>query len=501
MIPYSTLVSIDKNAATPVYLQIVNGLIKLIRDSIIKPGASLPSSREMAALLRVHRKTIIAAYDELYAQDWIETIPRKGIIVSQHLPELKPRTFKAVAKATGYGENTGFAFKKPVQLSSPVFRSRTQQLMFDDGFPDARIAPVDLLMREYSRLFKQRSSRQRIMYGDVGGSFNLRNSLVQFLSATRALNTTMQNILMTHGAQMAIHIAASLIIKPGSTVIVGKPNYFMADMIFQQLGAKLAKVPVDENGIDINAIEKICKRKKPAMLYIIPHHHHPTTVTLSADRRMKLLQLIREENLPVIEDDYDYDFHYSRSPILPLASADHNGNVIYIGSLTKTLAPSVRMGYMVAGANFIKEAANLRRLIDIRGDDVFEEALAALFANGTMQRHFKKSVKLYQQRRDLLCERLQELTPYISFTKPAGGMAVWTRFNKKISLPDVARRAAEHGLSMSDGSTYNYGNENYNALRIGFASLNEKEIEESVSILKKVMKKMNEKVRTISAYG
>jgi GntR family transcriptional regulator/MocR family aminotransferase len=203
---------------------------------------------------------------------------------------------------------------------------------------------------------------------------------------------------------------------------------------------------------------------------------------------MKLLQLIREQNLPVIEDDYDYDFHYNRSPILPLASADHNGNVVYIGSLTKTLAPSVRMGYMVAGANFIKEAAHLRRLLDIRGDDVFEEAFAVLFANGTMQRHFKKSVKLYQQRRDLLCEGLQEIAPYISFTKPAGGMAVWAKFNKKISLPDVAHRAAAQGLFMSDGSIYNYGNENYNALRIGFASLNEKEIEEAVSILKKVLK-------------
>lgn len=488
MIPYKTLISVNKNADAPVYLQITNGLIKLIRDSIIKPGAALPSSREMAALLQVHRKTVIAAYDELYSQDWIETIPRKGIIVSLRLPELKPRTFKATARTTGFGDTTGFSFKKPVQLTSPLTRSSSQILMLDDGFPDARIAPIDLLMREYARFFRQRSSRKRIMYGDIGGSFNLRNSLVQFLSSTRGLNVTMQNILMTHGAQMAIYMAASLIIKPGSTVIVGKPNYFMADMIFQQLGAKLLKVPVDESGIDVDAIEKICKRKKPALLYIIPHHHHPTTVTLSADRRMNLLQLIREQNLPVIEDDYDYDFHYNHSPILPLASADHNGNVIYIGSLTKTLSPSLRMGYMVAGANFIKEAAQLRRLIDIRGDDVLEESIAVLFANGTMQRHLKKSVKLYQQRRDLFCEGLQELSPHISFTKPAGGMAVWTSFNKKNAVPGVAQHAATQGLFMNDGSIYSYGNENYNALRMGFASLNEKEIEEAISILKKVVK-------------
>jgi GntR family transcriptional regulator/MocR family aminotransferase len=199
-----------------------------------------------------------------------------------------------------------------------------------------------------------------------------------------------------------------MILKDGSAVVVGEPNYFMANMIFQQCGAKLVNVAVDDSGIDVDAIEKICKRKKPDMLYIIPHHHHPTTVTLSADRRMKLLQLIRAYKLPVIEDDYDYDFHYSSSPILPLASADHGGNVIYIGSLTKTLAPSIRVGYMVAPENFINETAQLRRLIDIRGDNLLEEALAVLFNNGTMQRHLKKSVKLYHQRRDILCKSVKK---------------------------------------------------------------------------------------------
>jgi GntR family transcriptional regulator/MocR family aminotransferase len=271
-------------------------------------------------------------------------------------------------------------------------------------------------------------------------------------------------------------------------VIVGEPNYFMANMIFEQFGAKLTRVEVDRNGIDVDAIEKICKKKKPDLLYIIPHHHHPTTVTLSADRRMKLLQLIREYNLPVIEDDYDYDFHYSSSPILPLASADHGGNVIYIGSLSKSLAPSLRIGYMAAPENFIKEITYLRRMIDIRGDNLFEDALAILFNNGHMQRHLKKSLKLYHERRDLFCKWIaEELGDSISFNKPAGGMAVWIKFNKKYSLPAIARKASAQSLYLSDGGFYNSGTVNYNASRMGFASLNEKEMEEAVNILKRVV--------------
>jgi GntR family transcriptional regulator/MocR family aminotransferase len=129
----------------------------------------------------------------------------------------------------------------------------------------------------------------------------------------------------------------------------------------------------------------------------------------------------------------------------------------------------------------------LRRLIDIRGDNLLEDALAALFNNGTMQRHLKKSVKLYHQRRDILCNKLQnEMSDVISFCTPAGGMAVWTKFNKKYSLPVIARRASAEGLYISDGSIYNSGKINYNALRIGFSSLNEKEINEVLSILKKI---------------
>jgi GntR family transcriptional regulator/MocR family aminotransferase len=488
MLPFQTLIIIDKTAAIPVYQQIANQLIHLVRDGVLTPGSSLPGSREMALLLQVHRKTIVAAYQELFTQDWIETIPRKGVFVSQNLPDIKPRSFKASANTPAYAGNTGFSFHTIAAPTGMKLKAMECRYYINDGLPDPRMAPVDLLMREYRRLYNQAAQKKSVMFGDTTGDLNLRKEMVQFLSDTRGLNIDLNNILITHGAQMAIFIAARLILKPGDTVIVGEPSYYMADLIFQQSGARLIKVPVDENGIDVDAIEKICRKKKPALLYIIPHHHHPTTVTLSADRRMKLLELIRTYKFAVIEDDYDYDFHYSGGPILPLASAWHGGNVIYIGSLTKTMAASIRMGYMIAPKNFINEAARFRRIIDLRGDNLLEESLAVLFKQGDMQRHLKKSVKLYHERRDRFCHLLEkELGDVLSFQKPSGGMALWVRFHKKYPLPTMAARAAAHGLFMSDGSVYSTGAVNYNGLRIGFASLNDKEQDVIVGILKKLV--------------
>ena len=489
MLPFKILLPINKSLATPVYQQIANKLISLIHEGVIRPGAALPSTREMAAMLQVHRKTVIAAYEELAAQDWITTVLRKGVLVSKDLPEIKPRSFKAAARVSSYAGTTNFNFSTisipPTQMSA----AGSHRIIINDGFPDARIAPVDLLLKEYNRLFHVPAIQRKIVYGDLAGAWSLRKALAKFLNETRGLNISEDNMLITRGAQMAIYIAAAIIIKPGTTVIVGEPNYGMANMLFEHLGATLIRVPVDDNGIDVDAIEKICKKKKPGLLYIIPHHHHPTTVTLSSQRRMQLLALIRQYNFPVIEDDYDYDFHYNSSPILPLASADHNGNVIYIGSITKSFTSSFKVGYMVAPKNFIAETLKLRRLIDIRGDNLMEEALAVLFNNGDMQKHLKKSLKLYHQRRDLFCELLHDaIGKHVAFEKASGGMALWVRFNKKNLLPSLSQQASALGLFINDGSFYNSGGVNYNGLRMGFASLNEKEMEEAVRVLRKVVK-------------
>ncbi len=488
-LPFQSLIPIDRTAATPIYQQVANGMIKLIREGKIKPGYALPSSRVLAEQMGLNRTTVVAAYEELKVQDWIEVLPRKGIFISTQLPVIRPRSFRNDSPSTIDEESSQDFFLKLTTQNAPPADKRSYLLVVNDGYPDARIAPLSILFSKYRSLSDKNSLDRLLMNSTIAGSNKLRTELASFLSKTRGLDITVDHVMATRGAQMAIYITARMILKPGSTVIVGQLSYHLANEVFIQAGANLRKVKVDENGMDVDEIEKICKEKRPDLLYVIPHHHHPTTVTLSPERRMKLLQIIQKYRLPVIEDDYDYDFHYDNRPVLPLTSADHKGFVVYIGSVTKTLAPSIRMGYIVASKAFIWQAAQLRKVMEMRGDLLMEESVASLYSSGEMQRHINRSVKLYKVRRDMFCEMLvRELGDMVRFNKPLGGMAIWITFDQRYPLPELSKKLAIQGIYMNDGIQYDTGEIAPNSLRIGFASMNEKEMKILVEALGKLLR-------------
>lgn len=487
-----SLITVDKKLNVPVYLQIANSIIGHIRRGTLKPERPLPGSRVLAASLKVHRKTVVAAYDELYAQSWVDVYPRKGIFVAKNLPEVQPKSIAQIAATNGIAAITYYELGEqqvpfPLQFKAPA----TQNIVFNDGFPDTRLAPVDLLVREYRRFGNYHFTSRYLMYGPEQGSENLRNELARFLSETRGLQVGAENILITKGVQMALYLSAQVLLSKNDTVIVPDPGYFMANEVFEHAGAQLAFVPVDDHGIDLNAVEDICKKKKVKLLYVIPHHHRPTCVTLSAERRMQLLELAMKYRFAILEDDYDYDFHYASSPILPLATADYYGSVIYVGSFCKTIAPGIRVGFIVAPQNLIEQLTRLRRMIDRQGEQLLEEAMANLLKNGDIGRHLKKTNKIYHERRDVLCSLMQEqLGGRVSFKIPDGGFAVWMQYLNGRSAKLISEKAAGMGLSISNGSGYYHRHDNTSFIRLGFASLNVKELEDGVGILTRAVEKV-----------
>ena len=234
-------------------------------------------------------------------------------------------------------------------------------------------------------------------------------------------------------------------------------------------------------------------RQQPVrMVYVTSHHHYPTTVALRADRRINLLKLAEKYGFIIFEDDYDCDFHYLSKPLMPLAGADPTGMVMYCGSFTKTISPAFRVGFLVGPADVIAYLGKLRRIIDRQGDHMLENAMAELLHNGVIQRHLRKSVRVYKQRRDIFCDLMKtHLGNHVQFQVPDGGMAVWTQFNADIDLTRVAAKALEKNLYMAspvipkpgtgDERTFS------NAIRLGFASSNQQELEESVEIIKKIL--------------
>lgn len=475
----------------PVYLQITNAVMYNIRRGYLRSGMKLPGARELSLQLNVHRKTLQNAYEELMAQGWVEIIPRRGTFVVKNLPEVKPIKLSLAESLNNYPDKTLFTFDEKNLIRYPFSNHQeSKNLTIDDGFPDIRLAPTQLLLRELRRLTKLNAFRKYYKYGGPKGPTYLLETLAVFLSETRGLPISSKNLMITRGAQMGIYLTIKLLIKTGDNVVVGEPSYFNANFTFKQAGASINKVPVDDFGIDVNAIETLCRKKKIRLVYVIPHHHYPTTATLIPERRIQLLELAAKYKFAIIEDDYDYDFHYNSSPVLPMASLDYHGNVIYIGTLTKTLVPSIRIGFIVAPENFIHAVSNLRRSIDWQGDTMTEMAIAELYKNGTIGSHIKKSVKLYHERRDFFCKQLKEkIGSHITFKIPDGGMSVWTKFNN-VDLKLIAEKVAKKGLIIGNGVIHNSVTKNYNATRLGFASLNFKEQEKAIEILKKVIESL-----------
>lgn len=489
MLPFKSLLKFDKKSHEAVYKQIASQLVLLIQKGILIPDTQLPSTRHLAIDLGLHRKTIMAAYNDLLTEDWIVGKERKEYRVSTQLPILKPRTFTGQSNSS-YKTKSVFSFDRLEHLRPLPKMAADHKVIIDDGFPEADIFPFEKVSREYKSLLTPQTLKVASSIWSIGGSQIFKEALSIFLNDTRGINIDPENVLVTRGAQMAIYIAASLIIKPGDKVLVTTPNYFLADAIFRQLGAQLISVPVDSEGADIAEVENALAIHKIKLLYIVPHHHHPMTVTLSSTRRTKLLELIRLYQLPVIEDDYDYDFQYQYGPYLPLASGEHEGNVIYIGSLTKTLGANFRLGYMISTTNLMDSAVKLKSLIDLRGDAIMEGIIASLMQSGEFSRFINKATKLYQHRCDYASALItNKLGDIIEFKKPQGGMALWLKFKEDYPLPNILHTASSLGLQLA-GTTYFKGTDiAYDAIRFGFASVNEKEIEFAIDVIKRVTSK------------
>lgn len=484
MLPYKSLIQVDRKASVSLHIQVCNSFISLITNGTLRPSDLLPGSRILAELIGINRNTVKLAYEELVSQGWAESIERKGVFVLSKLP-VRSRTVQPEAK-----KNTkeSFIWTNNFENAPPSQDLQIPILAIDDGFPDVRLAPVDLLMREYRSLSRRLHGKKFLKYGSSQGSQNLRASICKYLSNTRGLVVPAETIQITKGSQMGIYLAAQLLLNPGDNIAVGVSNYRSADETFRHAGANLVRIPIDQNGMDIDYLEKTLQRRKIKAVYIIPHHHCPTTVTTTMERRLKLLNLAKEYRFAIIEDDYDFDFHYNNKPYLPLASIDHNQNVIYIGSISKTFAPALRIGFMTGPSAFIKAASSLRELIDRQGDTLLEEAFAVLFDNGEMERHFRKSLKIYKQRRNLFCEILiSDFNDRIEFKIPEGGLGVWANFDKKINLIKMSENALKQGLYIDNGNFYKNESFSANALRMGFASLKENEMTEALAILKKIV--------------
>jgi GntR family transcriptional regulator/MocR family aminotransferase len=477
-------VEIDASAELPIYLQIAQGIANDIRRGRLVARDRLPGSRRLAQMLGVHRNTVLAAYTELSMEGWVITSPTRGTFVSPDLPEHRVKQMGARGpQALGFDLSASSAIPVQAECGTGRFAIRPGHLrpefMFSSGLPDVRLLPATALGRAYTRALRV-SWRTSLMYGDPEGHPKLRAALATMLASTRGLATAAENVFVARGSQMGVWLTARAIVTPGDLVAVEAPGYRPAWEAFRMAGARLVPIDVDEHGIRVDQLQRLMSSERVRAVYITPQHQFPTTVTLSPERRDMLLRLATAHRCAIIEEDYDHEFHYEGRPILPVASMDRSGVVIYIGTLSKVLAPGLRIGFIVAPLPLQERFAAIRSHIDLQGDQCLEYAIAELLEDGEIQRHIARMRRVYRARRDALAETLRrELPDVLSFALSPGGTGLWTRVADGIDVDEWADRALKEGVALSTGRRYDFYGHSQPFVRLAFASLNERDIAEA----------------------
>jgi GntR family transcriptional regulator / MocR family aminotransferase len=478
MVRWEFAFEVDRSHGMSFVQQIARALTVEIQRGRLRPGDRLPGSRTLARTLRVHRQTVVAAIDELVAEGWLISRRASGVFVA-NLPE---QPLRRSAQAARIRRRPASQFALVIGPSPPPELPRvvpTGTILMSGTRPDLRLVPADLIGRAYRRVL-HRFGPALVSYGDPAGVPRLREALAAMLSATRGLAVDRSSVLVTRGSQMALALVARALIRPADAIAVEHPGYRPAWEAFRIAGAEIVPVRVDEHGLDVLALQRAIARRPIRAVYITPHHQYPTTVTLTAPRRLALLQLAARERFAIIEDDYDHEFHYSGRPVLPLASVDAAGLVIYIGTLSKVLAPGLRLGFIVAPGDLIERLVAYRSFADLQGDPVLECAVAELFEDGLIQRHVRKMRRIYRVRLETLAAALRtQLDHFLTFRQPSGGTALWVRTRDAPAMTRWVQAARGAGVAFDAGAAFTMNGTAASNARLGFACLNDHELREA----------------------
>lgn len=382
--------------------QLYLALRQRVLDARLVSGTRLPASRDLAAALGISRNSVVRAYDQLYAEGFIETRVGDGTYVAQlpqaAMPAKKLSTKLPTALSTGLP--TGLSTNCPDSSVKVIHSGALDRLQihhlarppsgppraFRVGVPAFDLFPFEVWAK-LNAAFWRRPDLQHLCYGDPAGDMRLRGLIAAYLRSSRGLQCTAEQIVITSGAQQAISLCAQLLVEPGDHVAIENPGYQAAAHAFAVAGGRLHGVAVDSEGIDcaaLNALEH-CR-----LAYVTPSHQYPLGVVMSLARRLELLAWAERTDGWVIEDDYDGEYRYSGAPLAPLAALDRSGRVLYVGTFGKVAFPALRLGYLVLPPGLV-EPFSRRRAIDMRHSEVSTQAVMAEFmAAGHFQRHIRR---------------------------------------------------------------------------------------------------------------
>jgi GntR family transcriptional regulator/MocR family aminotransferase len=478
----------------PLYQRLYRGLRGAILEGRLGAGARLPSSRGLARELGLSRNAVLMAFDQLFAEGYVEGRVGSGTFVAKTLPDamVTPWTGEPAARRPTARPRLSAQARRLLALA-PVpppggGPSRGLRYDFRYGLPAVEDFPHEVWRRLLARRARAVSLRS-LRYGPPEGHGPLREAIADYLRRARGVACAASQVVVVNGSQQALDIAARVLVDAGDRVVVEEPCYQGARQVFQAAGARLAPCPVDASGLDPARLP--AGGSRPRLAYVTPSHQFPTGGVMPLARRLDLLRWAERAGAYLLEDDYDSEYRYEGRPVEAVQALDRSGRVLYVGTFSKVLFPSLRIGYLVAPDPLVPALVAAKWLLDRHTPTLEQEVLADFITGGDFERHLRRSRARNAARRAALLDALRaELGDVVEVAGANAGihLLAWMRGLPRSALPALVRRGAEAGLGLYPVTPYYLRPPNRAGLLMGYASLAEGDLRAGVRLLGEVVR-------------
>ncbi|MEP6620135.1 MAG: PLP-dependent aminotransferase family protein [bacterium] len=448
---------LERGTSTPLHQQIYEGLRRAILSGALRPEQRVPSTRILAIELGVSRLPVLAAYDQLLHEGYLNGRRGSGTFVSAALPDDLLRSVRGAPRAT----RTSKARKK-----APPARDDGGHRPFRASVPALDHFPHALWSRIVARHARTMSGAH-MSYGDPAGLGTLRVAIAEHLRTARAVQCEAEQVLIVSGSQAAVRLCASVLLTHGDRVAIEEPGYPGARIAMQSNGTALVPVPVDDEGINVDALKRLSARVRA--VYVTPSHQFPLGVSMTVARRLALLDWAERHDAWVIEDDYDSEFRYVSHPLGALQGMNAQGRVVYVGTFSKALFPALRVGYLVVPPSLWTAFMEAREAFDVFPSTLYQLALETFLREGHYTRHLRRMRQVYAARREALVAGVREhCGDLLTIHNGDAGLHVATVLREGIDDVAVVRRMAERGMTATALSTCYIGAVKRSGLLLGF---------------------------------
>lgn len=473
----------------PLHQQLYEELRQAILTGRLLPRQKVPSTRSLAQSLQISRTTVTQSYDRLHSEGYLETIVGSGTYVCVQLPDdLLHSTPVAVElnskpspiQLSQYGDRlsqTSFTLQPGLDLP----------ISFRYGQPALRYFPIALWRKLLSHYCMANSDW--LQYAtDFQGDRSLRQAIAHYLARARAVQCEPEQIILTNGTQQALDLVMRLLINSGDRIAFEDPGYLSARRVFLSHGAKLLPIPIDGSGLIVEKLASIDAANPLRLVYVTPSHQFPTGSILSLSRRLELLSWAQQHRCLILEDDYDSEYRYGERPIPALQGLDQNHSVIYIGTFSKVLFPSLRIGYLVVPQPLVSLFAQAKWLSDRQLPTLEQQVLTEFIAAGHLESHIRKMRSHYDRLRQTLVEALKTHfgSRAVIFGEKAG-IHVMVKLNTLWSDAEVIERAAEVGVGLMSAQPHYFNPGDRGEFIFGYGELDEAQIATGIDRLAQVL--------------